>query len=91
MPMMRTCLACGREVPDGDAQPLSTKQVLCPDCDDASVTRQSTRGRGAGRYRCPACGETFDEPAEREPEGDRNHAKGLAQELLDTDASEVAR
>jgi len=57
----------------------------CPNCNDSSIVHTSQNGRANGTemYRCTACGESFKEPKEREPEGHRNSVKGLAKKLKD--------
>jgi transposase-like protein len=45
--------------------------LACPDCNSAPIRRRqpgsaySDLPASAGRYRCPACGHTFDSPRRR--------------------------
>ena len=72
--------------------------LACPECDRASVHHNNLGDsmkdldRDLGpRYRCPLCGETFDDGVERAPDGHRNGLRGLAGKLSKAHADEVSR
>lgn len=65
--------------------------AACPECDCASIVRQSTTPRGDGAYRCPACNHLFDEPIERESQSPTDSLTGLPKRLHDADPDEVSR
>ncbi|MFC7236611.1 hypothetical protein [Halosegnis marinus] len=76
----------------GESDP--TPVTCCPHCDGTDIhARTATWGAPHAvdperRYRCYACGGTFEEPAERPPKRRASTLSGLAKRLdqLDPDA-----
>lgn len=67
-----------------------TEQIgVCPECDSHALQHRTARPGGAdrdensGKWRCEDCGQSFDEPARREPKRTREPQHGLAARLLE--------
>jgi len=70
---------------------MSETITVCPNCDNSSIVldNQSSLRKGGQSYRCTACGERFEQPNERKPEGHTNSVKGMAKKLYDAKPDEV--
>lgn len=62
--------------------------VVCPACDSSQVRTNATR-HVPHRYRCEACGHTFDDPVRRPPKKGGGNRSGLSKRLADMDPDDL--
>jgi DNA-directed RNA polymerase subunit M/transcription elongation factor TFIIS len=69
--------------------------TVCPECGNSQIHVRvgGTRSRDSvsTRFRCPRCGETFDDCESRASRKSSERIRGLAGELAEADPDEVSR